>query len=54
MITCLERIVDAADLLFDKVRLLYRTPKPFVLSAVESIRRKTKEVVNKDIKHDMS
>ena len=31
MITCLERIVDTADLLFDKERLSYRTPESFVL-----------------------
>ena len=43
MITCLKRNVDAAELLFDKLVLLYRTSLCFVMLAVKSIRRKTKK-----------
>ena len=52
MITCLKRNVDAADLLFVKLVLLYRTSLCFVMLAVKSIRRKTNKLVSKHTKQE--
>ena len=54
MITCLKRIVDAADLLFDKLVMLHRTSLCSVILTVKSVSTEDKKVVSKHKKCDMT